>query len=134
MAGETIAGLIKAILRVAILLAGHALLLPLWLLPGAGHATWTVLSTTWTVFWLVFEWLDIPANRFGWGFGRVARAIRVQPSVAAGFGLATWLLLWVPLLNTLFIPAATVGATLLFHQLQGSPTGHQAAPPSVRAC
>ena len=120
LAAETAGGVLKAILRVSLLLAGHVVLLPLWLLPGAGHATWTLLSTFWTVFWLVFEYLDLPANRFGYRFREVAAAVRANPPVAAGFGLAVYLLLWVPILNPLFIPAATVGATLLFHELRAA--------------
>ena len=56
----------------------------------------------------------------GYRFGEVARAVRANPGVSAGFGGAVYLLLWVPLLNTLFIPAATVGATLLFHELRAT--------------
>jgi CysZ protein len=119
-AAETAGGIAKALLRVGLLLAGHALLLPLWLIPGAGHAAWTALSVAWTVFWLVFEYLDLPANRFGYRFREVGAAVRANPAVSAGFGVAVYLLLWVPLLNTLFIPAATVGATLLFHELRAA--------------
>jgi len=118
LAAETAGGLAKAILRVGLLACGHALLLPLWLLPGPGHFAWTALSVTWTIFWLVFEYLDLPANRFGYRFGEVAKAVRGNLAVAAGFGAAVYLLLWVPVLNTVFIPAATVGATLLFHELR----------------
>lgn len=120
LAAETAGGVAKAILRVGLLLAGHALLLPLWLLPGAGQVAWTGLSIAWTVFWLVFEYLDLPANRFGYRFGEVARAARANLAVSAGFGAAVYLLLWVPVVNTLFIPAATVGATLLFHELRAA--------------
>lgn len=120
LAAETAGGVLKAVLRVALLLGGHALLLPLWLLPGAGHVAWTALSVAWTMFWLVFEYLDLPANRFGYRFGEVARAVRGNPAVSAGFGAAVYALLWVPVLNTVFVPAATVGATLLFHELRAA--------------
>ncbi len=126
LAAEAAAGVRKAVLRVSLLLAGHALLLPLWLLPGAGHAAWSLLSVAWTIFWLAFEYLDIPANRFGWRFREVARTLRAHPATTFGFGAAVYLLLWVPVLNTLFIPAATVGATILFHELRaagGIPAG-----------
>lgn len=130
LAAETVGGVAKALLRVAFLLAGHLLLLPLWLLPGAGHAAWSALSLAWTVFWLVFEYLDLPANRFGYRFGDVIALVRANPAVGAGFGVAVYLLLWVPVLNVLFIPAATVGATILFHELRAAGR----AAPRAEAC
>lgn len=118
VAAETVAGILKTLLRIGLLLLGQALLLPLWLLPGAGHAVWSVLSLAWTVYWLVFEYLDLAANRRGYRFREVAQAIAANPVASAGFGAAVHLMLWLPLVNTLFIPAATVGATLYFHDLR----------------
>ena len=34
-----------------------------------------------------------------------------------GFGAAVYVILWVPVLNTLFVPLAIVGGTLLFRGL-----------------
>lgn len=120
IAAETLNALAKTALRIGILLAGHALLLILWVLPGAGHAAWTVLSLLWTLFWLAFEYLDLPANRYGYRFREVARAVGANVPECLGFALAVYALLWVPVVNAFFIPAAVVGATLLFVELRAS--------------
>lgn len=109
---ETVSAIGKMLLRLSVLYIGHALLLILWLLPGLGHAVWSVLAFFWTVFWLSYEYFDIPANRYGMGFGEVFRFVSDNFALALGFGVAVYAILWVPLLNTFFIPVATVGATM----------------------
>lgn len=120
VARETVDSIVKAILRVGILLLGHALLLLLWLIPGPGHALWTGLSLLWSLFWLAFEYLDLPANRFGYRFREVARVVWANSPEALGFASALYLILWVPVLNAFFIPLGIVSATLLFAELRST--------------
>lgn len=120
MAKETVDSVVKALLRVGLLLLGHALLLPLWLIPGPGHAAWTTLSLVWSLFWLAFEYLDLPANRFGYRFREVARMVGSNLPDALGFATAIYLILWIPILNAFFIPLAVVSATVLFAELRAS--------------
>lgn len=117
-AKETWSAVGKMLLRLALLYTGHLFLLGLWLLPGIGHAAWSILAPAWTIFWLAYEYLDIPANRHGLGFGDVLRLVTDNFALAAGFGLAVHLILWIPLLNTVFIPVAAVGATIGFSELR----------------
>lgn len=117
-AKETLSAMGKMLLRLSLLYVGHLFLLPLWLLPVVGHALWTVLALAWTVFWLAYEYFDIPANRHGLGFGAVLRLVVDNLALAAGFGMAVHLILWIPLLNAVFIPVAAVGATLAFTELR----------------
>lgn len=120
LAKETIRAIGKAITRLAFFYAGHALLLTLWLLPGIGHAVWSVLALFWTVYWLAYEYLDVPANRHGYAFADVLRLVSANFAMAMGFGLAVYCILWIPLLNAVFIPVAAVGATMGFAEIHGS--------------
>lgn len=117
-AKETLSAIGKMLLRLALLYTGHLVLLALWLVPGVGQAAWGVLAPAWTIFWLAYEYLDIPANRHGLGFGDVLRLVIDNLALAGGFGLAVHLILWIPLLNAVFIPVAAVGATIGFTELR----------------
>jgi len=129
---ETLHATGKAVLRISILIFGHALLLPLWLFPGAGQAIWTVFSLVWTLLWLVFEHLDVPANRRGYRFRELAGIVRRNLALCYGFAAAVHLLLWIPLLNVAFIPLAIVGSTVLFAELRAEgrilPAASELAP------
>ena len=111
---ETVSSVLRTAARVAILLAGQGAILLLWLLPGAGAAIATALSIAWTSAWLAVEYLDVPGNRHGLGFGASVRLARDHLPAAMGFGLGVYALLWIPLLNVVFIPVAVVGGTMLF--------------------
>lgn len=114
---ETANAIGKAILRIALLLAGHAVLLLLWLLPGIGQGLWSAAALAWTVFWLAFEYLDVPANRHGFRFRDTLALVRANAPAAIGLGLGVYLILWVPLLNVFFVPVGAVAATALFVEL-----------------
>lgn len=127
---ETVNAVGKAVLRIALLLAGHALLLVLWLLPGIGQGLWSAAALSWTVFWLAFEYLDVPANRHGYRFRDTLALVRANAPAAVGLGLGVYLILWVPLLNVFFVPVGAVAATMLFVQLApgGRPGGSGPGP------
>jgi len=117
---ETVGAVLKAALRVLILLAGYGVLLFFWLIPGIGQALWTVGSVGWTIYWIAYEYLDITANRHEYGFLEVVRAVRAHASASLGFGAALYLMLLVPLLNVVFIPVGAVGAAIFFVELRRS--------------
>lgn len=100
--------------RLALLLCGYALLLPLHLVPGAGSLLWTVLASAWTITILATEHLGTTMARHLRPFGDVVRSVKGRPQLALGFGSAVYIILWVPVLNVLFLPMATVGGALLF--------------------
>lgn len=100
--------------RVLLLLVGHALLFLLNALPAAGAAVWALASTLWSAFWLAGEYLSIPAARHGHRFRAVVQALGRRPALALGFGLALYVLLWLPVLNFFLIPVAVVAGTLLY--------------------
>lgn len=111
---ETARSLRKALTRILLLIAGHCVLLPLWVVPGAGHAGWTVLSSLWSMFWLAYEYVDIAANRHGLGFRSTLKLILARPVASLVFGALLYGLLWVPFLNLLFMPISVVAGTLVF--------------------
>lgn len=106
--------------RIAVLLAGHLVLLPLHLVPGVGSLTWTVLGSLWTMLWIAAEHVGAPMARHFYRFGQVREVLSQRRALALGFGAAAYVLLWVPVLNTLLLPLAIVGGTLLYRALRSS--------------
>ncbi|MHB8876553.1 MAG: EI24 domain-containing protein [Myxococcaceae bacterium] len=104
--------------RIAFLLGGHLVLLPLNFIPGAGSVLWTVGGSVWTMYWVAGEYLGGPMARHHYPFREVRKAMASRRALTMGFGAAVYLLLWVPLLNLFFIPLAIVGGTLLFRSLR----------------
>lgn len=104
--------------RLAIIVFGFIVLFPLHFLPGVGSIAYFLLSTSWAAWWLTAEYLSGPMARHLMPFKRVTAAMRARPMVSIGFGLALYVLLWVPVLNFFLVPIAVVGGTLLFRALQ----------------
>ncbi|MBF5044715.1 sulfate transporter [Aggregicoccus sp. 17bor-14] len=113
-------GLGYTLARVALLLAGLALLLPLNLVPGAGSVAFTALASLWSMYWMAAEYLGGPMARHLYPFREVRAVLRRRRLLGLGFGAAVYVILWVPVLNTLFLPLAIVGGTLLFRGLRAA--------------
>ncbi len=122
LARGTYAALRHTFGRVLILLLGYAVFFPLHFIPGAGSVVSTVLSTSWTIWWLAGEYLSAPMARHLYRFRDVRKAMGQRTALMLGFGGALFLLLWVPILNFFLIPIATVGGTLLYLSLKRSGT------------
>jgi CysZ protein len=119
--------------RVALLLVGHAVLLLLNLVPGAGHVLWVAASALWTMGWLAVEYLDPPMTRHSYAFQDVRRLVGQRLGLSLGFGAALYVLLWIPVLDFFLIPVAVVGGTLLFRGLVAAGAlGNAGSPPSVQ--
>ncbi|WP_223636904.1 EI24 domain-containing protein [Corallococcus sp. EGB] len=111
-------GLLHTLARMALLLLGLAILLPLNLVPGAGSVAFTVLASVWTMLWMAAEHLATPMTRHLYPFAEVRRMLRERRALCLGFGAGVYVLLWVPILNTFFLPVAIVGGTLLYRGLR----------------
>jgi CysZ protein len=86
-------------------------------LPGVGQLV-SLVGVGLTAVYLGIDYVDWPAARRNWSVGdRVAFTRRQLPAVT-GFGTGVWVLLFIPLLNLLFMPAAVAGGTMLFLALQ----------------
>ena len=110
------------------LFGGLLLLLPLHLIPGAGSVAYAVLSGVWSMTWLAAEHLGGPMARHFYPFAEVRRMLRARLALCLGFGFTVTVLLWVPVLNTFFLPVAVVGGTLLFRGLRA--VGALGPPPT----
>ena len=67
-----------------------------------------------TAVYLGIDYIDWPAARRDWSVAdRVAFTKRQLPAVA-GFGTGVWALLFIPVVNLFFMPAAVAGGTMLF--------------------
>lgn len=90
-----------------------AVLLPLHLIPGFGHATFAVLAACVSALFLSVEYSGDTLDRYGFGLRDKLRRIRQRLPLAAGFGAGASLLLFVPVVNILTAPIAVVGGTVL---------------------
>jgi CysZ protein len=89
-----------------------------WLLPGPGSVLYLVAGTSITALFFAIDYLDFSAARHDWSLRqRAGLAVTRLPSVM-GLGFGIWVLLFIPVINLLFMPAAVAGATLLFLDLQ----------------
>src|SRR5207237_835121 len=104
--------------RIALMLLGYVVLLPLNLVPAVGSAAYAVLSSLWVAWCLSGEYLSGPLGRHLMTFGQVQRVMRARPLACVGFGGALYVLLWLPVLNFFLVPIAVVGATLLARALK----------------
>jgi CysZ protein len=124
---STLASLIRDALRsvqLAIAKLGLyvALMLPLWigsvLVPGAGALVASGAGFAITIAFLALDHLDWAASRHGLSVRERIGFLRTHPAALAGFGLSVWVLLFVPVLNLVLMPAAVAGGTLLFIDLR----------------
>lgn len=93
-------------------------LLVLSFVPAANVAApvlWAV-STSWM---LALEYTDYPLGNRGLDFRAQRQLLRQRPVLMLGFGGMTLILTLVPILNFLAMPAAVIGATLLWTEELG---------------
>lgn len=86
--------------------------------PVLGPAVHTVFGFVVTASYWALSYIDWPAARRGLSLGRRIGLVRAQFVTMFGFGCAVWLMLFVPLLNLFFMPAAVAGGTLLVLDLE----------------
>lgn len=114
--------------RVFFLVLGLTVLLPLHLIPGLGSVLWTVLGSLWAMIWMAGEHLAAPMTRHLYPFAEVRRMLRERRALCLGLGAGIYLMLWVPVLNTFFLPVAVVAGTLLYRGLIAA--GNLPPPPA----
>jgi CysZ protein len=101
--------------KISLFLAGMLLLLFLNILPIIGSLLYSVLSVTWTVFFLVIEYTGYVFSRKKLVFKEQRHIIYQDFSLMAGFGLGVFCILAIPFLQFLCIPLGVVGATCLLY-------------------
>lgn len=86
-------------------------------IPGVGQLV-SLVGFALTAVYMGIDYVDWPAARRDWSVrDRVAFTRRQLPAVA-GFRTGVWIILFIPLLNLLFMPAAVAGGTMLFVEVQ----------------
>ena len=127
---DTFFSLVHSLATMAIYALIMAPLLLVNLVPVIGSAVYLVLSWGLTAFFLSREMLDGVTSRRRMGFVDKLRLVRRHQALMLGFGVATNLMLWVPVVNLLCMPVAVVGATLMYCDLerQGLAPSRKALP------
>jgi CysZ protein len=87
--------------------------LALNLIPAIGPPVATVLHAGVAAFFLAVEYADVAFARYGLPWRDKLRVLNAHRGLAAGFGLSTSLLMWIPGLNLIVMPIAVVGGTAL---------------------
>lgn len=96
------------------------LFLSSFFIPGVGQLI-SLVGFALTAVFLGVDYIDWPAARRDWSVrDRVAFTRRQLPAVA-GFGTGVWVLLFIPIVNLLFMPAAVAGGTMLFVDVAPDP-------------
>lgn len=83
----------------------------------------SVVGFVFTALYFGIDYVDWPAARRDWSVSDRVSLVQRQFAAISGFGTGVWLLLFVPLLNLFFMPAAVAGGTLLFLDLAEPPAG-----------
>jgi len=99
----------QALIIVAVMGTGLAL-------PPVAALAWFVLAT----FLAGLDFLDVPLSARGIPLGRKLKTLWQNRSLAVGFGLAAHLMLIIPGLNIVLLPAGVIGATLLIDALDAN--------------
>lgn len=115
-------------LIIYLLVMGPTFLLSL-LLPAIGQVIYSIFGFLFTAMYFAMDFIDWPASRRNQGvrfrFGLMGK--HFLPML--GFGTGVWLLLFIPLVNLLFMPAAVAGGTLLYLDLErAKPSPEPPAP------
>jgi len=86
-------------------------------LPGIGQLV-SLVGFVLTAVYLGVDYIDWPAARRDWSVRDRLSFARAELPAVAGFGTGVWILLFVPLVNLFFMPAAVAGGTMLFLSLE----------------
>jgi CysZ protein len=106
-------------LRILALYLGLLLVaLLLLLIPGIGSLLFTITGMLLSAFMLAWEYLNYPLDRRRLSWTEKSAFFRSCFRSVIGFGLGSVVVATIPFVNLLFIPAAAVGGTLLYLDLE----------------
>ncbi len=115
---DTTVSIVHSLLSLTLYALIMAPLVVINVLPGLGSAVFLVGSWLVSAFFAAREMLDGVTSRRRMRLSAKFGLLREHLALTMGFGLATNLLLWVPLLNFLCMPVSVVGATLMYCELE----------------
>lgn len=98
--------------------------------PVVGQLAYPTIGFLFTALYLSMDYIDWPACRHRKSSGYRWAFLKSRFMAAFGFGTGVFLLLMIPGLNLLFMPAAVAGGTLLFLDVEGirAPSGKSPNP------
>jgi CysZ protein len=103
-------GILREITKLLYYLPMALLVLLLSFIPGVGAFAWLLLGA-----WMMsIQFVDYPMDNHQMSFAEVKAAVRSRRLSSMGFGGVVALCTSVPLVNFFVVPAAVVGATLLW--------------------
>jgi uncharacterized protein involved in cysteine biosynthesis len=120
--------LVSAVIALLLFGVGTLFISLLGLVPVVGVVLNAVLGPLWTWWYVAHEYLSRSLGRHGLGASARVSAILTNRAIAAGFGAAAWLLLFVPLSS----PFIEVGAARLHLMLAAHGLVPVRLPPEVR--
>ena len=135
---ELVRGALRSLLLESAKLALFVLVMgPLFVasfaIPVAGQAIYTVVGFFFAAFYFGIDYVDWPASRRGHGTRWRFRFAMRNLMPMLGFGVGVWVLLFVPVLNLLLMPAAVAGGTQLFLDLAAAEEGLARVPSDASA-
>lgn len=90
-----------------------------FVVPGVGQIAYSVVGFIFTATYLAVDYIDWPACRRNKSTSYRWSVVRSRFGPCFGFGAGVFFMLWIPILNLFFMPAAVAGGTLLFLDLEG---------------
>lgn len=121
---------------IRLILLGIAVAIPLFLLgfvPIIGQTVVPVLDGVVGGWLIAVELTGIPFNRRGLRLRDRRRILRANRPLALGFGVPVFLVLLMPVVAIVVVPAAVTGGTLLTRKLLGLPIDEPSATPHTPA-
>ncbi|MER7002124.1 EI24 domain-containing protein [Dactylosporangium sp. NPDC000555] len=121
---------------VRLIAVGIALAIPLFLLgfvPIVGQTVVPVLNAIVGGWLIALELTGIPFNRRGLRLSDRRKILRGHRPLALGFGIPVFLVLLVPVVAIIVVPAAVIGATLLTRRVLGLSIEEPASAPHTVA-
>lgn len=92
-------------------------------LPVVGQVLYVPFGWVTSALYLTFDATDWPLARRGLAFGDRLRYLRRHIRPALGMGLALWLVMGLPVVGLVFMPAAVAGGVLLVREIGQAPRG-----------
>lgn len=112
-------GIVDSVKLVLIALVGAVVLFFLGFIPVLGQTVIPVVGVLFGAWVLTLEMVGLVFQRRGLRLGDRHRTLREHRAAVFGFGLPTYLLCLIPVVQLVVIPSATVGGVMLAHRFLG---------------
>ena len=106
--------ILTEIKKLTVFVVCMVLLLAINLVPVVGQFIYAVLAPTFTLFFLVVEYMAFVLMRKQMTFAQQRRYIFSHPVLMLGYGCGVFIMLAIPFVQFFCIPFAVVGATLMW--------------------